>query len=120
MGAIWHQALAGLSREMNLLPGQLLRTLTWVRGMELADHKTVTRSTGLDVCFADPRSPWHRGTKENTNRLLRQCFPKGASMKDLTQEDFNRVACTTEFTAQENAEFRYSSRVARVTVALTC
>lgn len=83
---------AGLSREMNLLPEQLRRSLTWDRGMELADHKTVTRNTGLDVYFADPRSPWQRGTNENTNRLLRQYFPKGVSMKDLTQADLNAVA----------------------------
>lgn len=84
---------AGLSREMNLLPEQLRRSLTWDRGMELADHKSVTKNTGLDVYFADPRSPWQRGTNENTNRLLlRQYFPKGVSMKDLTQADLNVVA----------------------------
>lgn len=83
---------AGLSREMSLLPEQLRRSLTWDRGMELADHKTVTKNTGLGVYFADPRSPWQRGTNENTNRLLRQYFPKGVSMKGLTQEDLNTVA----------------------------
>jgi IS30 family transposase len=83
---------AGLSRTMTRLPEQLRRSLTWDRGMELADHKNVTISTGLDVYFADPRSPWQRGTNENTNRLLRQYFPKGVSMAELTQDDLDAVA----------------------------
>ncbi|MBX3704905.1 MAG: IS30 family transposase, partial [Steroidobacteraceae bacterium] len=83
---------AGLSREMTKLATALRRSLTWDRGMELADHKTVTANTGLDVYFADPRSPWQRGTNENTNRLLRQYFPKGTSMGALTQEDLDVVA----------------------------
>jgi len=82
----------GLSRTMARLPEQVGKTLTWDRGMELADHKTVTAKTGLDVYFADPRSPWQRGTNENTNRLLRQYFPKGTSMAGLTQDDLDVVA----------------------------
>lgn len=82
----------GLSRTMARLPEQVRKTLTWDRGMELADHKTVTAKTGLDVYFADPRSPWQRGTNENTNRLLRQYFPKGTSMAGLTQDDLDAVA----------------------------
>jgi len=67
---------AGLTRELTRLPVSLRKTLTWDRGMKLADHKNVAANTGIDVFFADPRSPWKRGTNENTNGLLRQYFPK--------------------------------------------
>lgn len=92
---------AGLSREMNLLPEQLRRS----RGMELADHKNVTKYTGLDVYFADPHSPWQRGTSENTNRLLRQYFPKDVSMKDLTQTDLNAVAARLNSRPRKTLDF---------------
>lgn len=83
---------AGLSRELTRLPERARRSLTWDRGMELADHKTVAANTGLSVFFADPRSPWQRGTNENTNRLLRQYFPKGTSLGNLTQDDLDAIA----------------------------
>jgi IS30 family transposase len=82
----------GLPREMAKLPETVRRTLTWDRGMELANHPEVTKNTGLAVFFADPRSPWQRGTNENTNRLLRQYFPKGMSLAALTQDELNAVA----------------------------
>lgn len=91
-GRDMHSVTAGVTREMQKMPGELLKTLTWDRGMELANHKSVSIHTGLSVYFADPRSPWQRGTNENTNGLLRQYFPKGTSMKDLTQEDLDGVA----------------------------
>ncbi len=81
-----------LSAKMALLPADLRRTLTWDRGMELAGHKDVAAATGLAVYFADPRSPWQRGTNENTNRLLRQYLPKGVSMAGLTQHDLDQIA----------------------------
>jgi transposase, IS30 family len=82
----------GLRRTMTRLPEHLRKPLTWDRGMELADHKSVTADTGVAVYFADPRSPWQRGTNENTNRLLRQYLPKGGSMAHLTQDDLDAIA----------------------------
>jgi IS30 family transposase len=60
--------------------------------MKLADYRTVTANTGLDVNFADPRSLWRRATNENTNRIHRQYFPKGTSVGALMQDDFKEVA----------------------------
>jgi IS30 family transposase len=82
----------GLRTTMARLPQRLRKSLTWDRGMELADHKNVSSQTGLAVYFADPRSPWQRGTNENTNRLLRQYLPKGTSMADLSQHELDVIA----------------------------
>lgn len=102
---------AGLSREMCRLPDHVRRSLTWDRGMELANHQEVTANTGLDVYFADPHSPWQRGTNENTNRLLRQYFPKGVSMGSLTQDDLNQVAA--KLNARPRKRLAFDSPAAR-------
>ncbi|WP_216918345.1 IS30 family transposase [Nocardia noduli] len=74
------------------LPEQLRRTLTWDRGKELARHVELTIDTGIEVYFADPYSPWQRGTNENTNGLLRQYFPKGTDMNRYGRSELDAVA----------------------------
>jgi IS30 family transposase len=96
---------AGLAREMTRLPEQIRKSLTWDRGMELADHRAVTVATGLEVYFADPRSPWQRGTNENTNRLLRQYLPKGQSMAHLTQDDLDVIAAKLNSRPRKTLDF---------------
>jgi IS30 family transposase len=81
-----------LIRKFNTFPNHLKKTLTWDRGMELADHKRFTNETNTDVYFCDPGSPWQRGTNENTNRLLRQYFPKKTSLRGFDQDYLNWIA----------------------------
>ena len=81
-----------LTATMTTLPEQLRKTLTWDRGKELSAHAQFKVETGIRVFFADPHSPWQRGTNENTNGLLRQYFPKGTDLSRWSAEDLEAVA----------------------------
>jgi transposase, IS30 family len=81
-----------LKRSITTLPAQLRRSLTWDQGSEMAEHRRFSVETGVEVYFCDPRSPWQRGSNENTNGLLRQYFPKGESLEGISQERLDEVA----------------------------
>ncbi len=81
-----------LIKQAHKLPRELYKSLTWDRGKEMADHKRFTLDTNIKVYFCDPKSPWQRGSNENTNGLLRQYFPKGMDLSNVHQNRLNAVA----------------------------
>ena len=84
--------IGALTKHIGRLPAELRRSLTWDRGKEMAAHKAFTIATDVQVYFCDPRSPWQRGSNENTNGLLRQYFPKGTDLSQFSQAHLNKIA----------------------------
>jgi IS30 family transposase len=81
-----------LIETLGSLPAGLRRTLTWDQGNEMFQHERIEAATGIRIYFADPHSPWQRGTNENTNGLLRQYFPKGTDLDQFSDHHLAQVA----------------------------
>jgi IS30 family transposase len=111
--------VTALSRQIRQLPSALRRSLTWDRGMELAQHKRLTIDTKVQVYFCDPQSPWQRGTNENTNRLLRQYFPKGTDLSRYSQADLSTIALRLNQRPRKTLGFQTPAAILEAGVALT-
>ena len=108
-----HQADAvadALAAAITTLPGQLAKSLTWDLGHEMAQHQRFTVQTGVQVYFCDPKSPWQRGSNENTNGLLRQYLPRRLDFRTLTQTDLDAIAHELNERPRQTLEFQTPSQ----------
>lgn len=110
--------LAALAERICTFPEQLVRSLTWDQGKEMAQHARFTIETGLQIYICDPRSPWQRGTNENTNGLLRQYFPKGTDLTAVSQEELDAVAAELNSRPRQTLNWQSPSEKFSEAVAL--
>jgi IS30 family transposase len=104
------QVRPALAAAVARLPEQLRRSLTWDQGKEMAEHTKFTVDTGVAVYFCDPRSPWQRGSNENTNGLLRQYLPRGADLGQLDQVALDAIAAELNGRPRQTLGFKTPSQ----------
>ena len=111
--------VAALIEHVRQLPAALRRSLTWDRGLEMAQHKSFTMATDVQVYFCDPQSPWQRGSNENTNGLLRQYLPKKADLSSFSQSDLEEIALRLNQRPRQTLGFRTPADKLQASVAST-
>jgi IS30 family transposase len=111
--------VAALIQYVQQLPAALRRSLTWDRGLEMAQHKSFTMATDVQVYFCDPQSPWQRGSNENTNGLLRQYLPKNADLSTFSQSELDAIALRLNTRPRQTLGFRTPADKLQASVAST-
>jgi IS30 family transposase len=111
--------VAALSQHVRQLPATLRRSLTWDRGLEMAQHKKFTMATDVQVFFCDPQSPWQRGSNENTNGLLRQYLPKNVDLSSFSQSELDAIALRLNQRPRQTLGFQTPADKLQASVAST-
>ncbi|MFT6094366.1 MAG: IS30 family transposase [Pseudohongiellaceae bacterium] len=111
--------VSALIKQAQALPVELYKSPTWDRGSEMTNHQKFTLETNIQVYFCDPRSPWQRGSNENTNRLLRQYLPKGTDLSAQSQAQLNKIARELNERPRKTLEYETPAARFNTCVALT-
>ena len=108
-----------MTKRILTLPAQLRRSVTWDQGKEMAEHVQFTIDTGVKIYFCDPKSPWQRGSNENTNGLLRQYFPKSSDLSQCTQRELDAIARSLNTRPRQTLGWMTPSKAFANAVAMT-
>jgi transposase, IS30 family len=113
------QVIAALAAKIAPLPAHLCRSVTWDQDIEMVNHTRFTRDTRVPVYFAEARSPWQRGSNENTNGLLRQYLPKGTDLRLHSERDLDAIAQALNDRPRQTLGWKTPSEAFTAVVAIT-